>query len=143
MAILDPFRPKWQNSDPKIRAEAVRRLGQEETDALGQVARGDSDPSIRRLAIKRIREPKLLTEIATGESDAGLKKLATEKADSFWTATAIGGEDQAASESALASIVDERAIVTEMLIAIHRAGAGIILTYWAKDVARWLDTTGG
>ena len=34
--------------------------------------------------------------------------------------------------------LDEKAVVLETLTAIHRAGAGIILTYWAKDVARWV-----
>jgi porphobilinogen synthase len=34
--------------------------------------------------------------------------------------------------------LDERRIVPEILTCIQRAGAGIILTYFAKDVARWL-----
>ena len=34
--------------------------------------------------------------------------------------------------------IDEKAIVMESLTAITRAGANIILTYWAKDVAKWL-----
>jgi len=33
---------------------------------------------------------------------------------------------------------DEKAVVLESLTTITRAGANIILTYWAKDVARWL-----
>jgi porphobilinogen synthase len=34
--------------------------------------------------------------------------------------------------------IDEKAVVTEMLIGLKRAGADIILTYFAKDAARWL-----
>lgn len=34
--------------------------------------------------------------------------------------------------------IDERAVVLEMLLGFKRAGADIILTYFAKDVARWL-----
>lgn len=34
--------------------------------------------------------------------------------------------------------IDERRIVMEMLIGMKRAGADIILTYFAKDAARWL-----
>jgi porphobilinogen synthase len=34
--------------------------------------------------------------------------------------------------------IDEQAVVLEMLIGFKRAGADIILTYFAKDVARWL-----
>ena len=32
--------------------------------------------------------------------------------------------------------IDEARVVDETMTAIHRAGADIILTYWAKDVAR-------
>ncbi len=34
--------------------------------------------------------------------------------------------------------IDERQAALESLLAIRRAGAKIILTYWAKDAARWL-----
>ena len=35
--------------------------------------------------------------------------------------------------------VDEKRAVMEILTAIKRAGADIVLTYHAKDVARWLQ----
>jgi len=34
--------------------------------------------------------------------------------------------------------LDEKAVAMETLMGIKRAGADIILTYWAKDAARWL-----
>ena len=34
--------------------------------------------------------------------------------------------------------IDEKAVALESLIGMKRAGADIILTYWAKDAARWL-----
>jgi porphobilinogen synthase len=40
--------------------------------------------------------------------------------------------------AAAAGDLDERAAVLESLIAIRRAGADVIFTYWAKDVASWL-----
>ncbi|ODS31698.1 MAG: delta-aminolevulinic acid dehydratase [Candidatus Scalindua rubra] len=36
--------------------------------------------------------------------------------------------------------LDEKAVAMETLTSIKRAGADIILTYWAKDVARWLTS---
>ena len=36
--------------------------------------------------------------------------------------------------------IDEKAVVLESLTAIRRAGADVVLTYWAKDVARWLKS---
>jgi len=35
--------------------------------------------------------------------------------------------------------IDENAAVLEVLTAIKRAGADIILTYFAKEVAEWLQ----
>jgi porphobilinogen synthase len=34
--------------------------------------------------------------------------------------------------------LDRDRVIMETLTAIRRAGAGIILTYWATEVARWL-----
>jgi len=50
----------------------------------------------------------------------------------------VSGEYSMVRAAAQAGWLDERLVALEMLTAIHRAGAGIILTYWAKDVARWL-----
>jgi len=36
--------------------------------------------------------------------------------------------------------IDERAVVLESLLAIRRAGADILITYYAKEVAGWLKT---
>jgi porphobilinogen synthase len=35
--------------------------------------------------------------------------------------------------------IDERRVAMEILTAIKRAGASLILTYFAKDVAKWLS----
>ena len=36
-------------------------------------------------------------------------------------------------------LLDERAAALESLISIRRAGADIVITYFAKDVAAWLN----
>lgn len=50
----------------------------------------------------------------------------------------VSGEFSMVKAAAANGWIDERAVALEMLTAIKRAGADIILTYWAKDVARWL-----
>ncbi len=50
----------------------------------------------------------------------------------------VSGEFSMVKAAAARGWLDEQAVALECLTAIHRAGAGIILTYWAKDVARWL-----
>ena len=50
----------------------------------------------------------------------------------------VSGEFSMVKAAAAQGWIDERSVALECLTAIRRAGAGIILTYWAKDVARWL-----
>jgi porphobilinogen synthase len=50
----------------------------------------------------------------------------------------VSGEYSMVKAAAQNGWIDERAIVMEMLLGFKRAGADIILTYFAKDVARWL-----
>ena len=45
--------------------------------------------------------------------------------------------------AAAAGLLDERAAVLEALTGIRRAGADIVITYHAKDVARWLRARQG
>jgi porphobilinogen synthase len=51
----------------------------------------------------------------------------------------VSGEYAMIKAAAAAGYVDERAIVLETLTAIRRAGADIIITYHAKDAAKWLQ----
>ena len=51
----------------------------------------------------------------------------------------VSGEYSMVKAAAMNGWVDEDRIVDESLIAMTRAGAGIILTYWAKKVAQRMD----
>jgi porphobilinogen synthase len=51
----------------------------------------------------------------------------------------VSGEYSMIKAAAAAGYLDERAAVLEALIGIRRAGADIIITYHAKDAARWLQ----
>jgi porphobilinogen synthase len=51
----------------------------------------------------------------------------------------VSGEYSLVKAAAQQGWLDEQAVALEMLTAIRRAGASIILSYWAKDVARWLQ----
>jgi porphobilinogen synthase len=50
----------------------------------------------------------------------------------------VSGEYSMVKAAAANGWLDERAVALETLTAIKRAGAGIVLTYWAKDVVKWL-----
>jgi porphobilinogen synthase len=53
----------------------------------------------------------------------------------------VSGEYAMVKAAAAAGHVDERAIVLETLTSIRRAGADVVITYHAKDAARWLQKT--
>ena len=50
----------------------------------------------------------------------------------------VSGEYAMVKAAAAAGHLDEKAATLESLVAIKRAGADLIFTYWAKDLARWL-----
>jgi porphobilinogen synthase len=51
----------------------------------------------------------------------------------------VSGEYSMVKAAAQKGWVDERRIVMEILTGIKRAGADIVITYHAKDAARWLQ----
>ncbi|QPA30254.1 porphobilinogen synthase [Thermaerobacillus caldiproteolyticus] len=51
----------------------------------------------------------------------------------------VSGEYSMVKAAAQNGWINEKEIVMEMLIGMKRAGADLILTYFAKDVARWLN----
>jgi porphobilinogen synthase len=51
----------------------------------------------------------------------------------------VSGEYAMVKAAAAAGYLDERAVVLEALTSIRRAGADIVITYHAKDAARWLQ----
>lgn len=53
----------------------------------------------------------------------------------------VSGEYSMVKAAAARGWLNERQTVLESLTAIHRAGAEIIITYWAKEAAAWLSTT--
>ncbi len=51
----------------------------------------------------------------------------------------VSGEYSMTKAAAANGWIDEKRVVLETLTSIQRAGATIIITYWAKDVAEWLS----
>jgi porphobilinogen synthase len=50
----------------------------------------------------------------------------------------VSGEFAMVKAAAARGWIDERRIALEILTGIKRAGADMILTYFAKDAAKWL-----
>ena len=50
----------------------------------------------------------------------------------------VSGEYAMVKAAAASGWLDERQAALESLVAIKRAGADLIFTYWARDAAGWL-----
>ena len=53
-------------------------------------------------------------------------------------AYAVSGEYSMVKAAAAKNWIDEKAVMLESLLAMRRAGADVLITYAAVDVARWL-----
>jgi porphobilinogen synthase len=51
----------------------------------------------------------------------------------------VSGEFSMVKAAAQRGWLDEKRVALESLTGIKRAGADMIITYWAKDAARWLQ----
>ncbi|MGE2732709.1 porphobilinogen synthase [Mycolicibacterium vaccae] len=51
----------------------------------------------------------------------------------------VSGEYSMITAAAERGWIDRQSVVTESLVSIRRAGADIVLTYWAAEAARWLS----
>ncbi len=80
MGLADLFRPKHKHSDPDVRLEAIRHLGDGDGEILAQLARGDAARQVRKAAIERLEDPVRLVEVAAREPDSGLRELAESRA---------------------------------------------------------------
>ena len=53
----------------------------------------------------------------------------------------VSGEYAMVKEAAKKGYIDEKGVVMESMYAFKRAGADIIITYWAKEIAEWLKNS--
>ena len=74
MSLLDAFKPKWQNSNPEKRLEAVSELDAQDT--LERIALSDDNSDVRMAAIKKMTIIPTLLSISKKDSEAGIRRLA-------------------------------------------------------------------
>lgn len=76
MSLLDAFKPKWQNSNPAKRLEAISELDSRNQDVLERIAISDEDVDVKSAAIKKLTIIPTLLSISTNDSDATIRRLA-------------------------------------------------------------------
>src|SRR5262249_14185406 len=119
MALLDRLRrrPRWEDPDPKVRAEGVRDVPAEEQDRLAQIAREDPDALVRRAAVRRLTGVEVLAGIAGSDADEGVR----EKAAAALVSLATGSHESGAV--AAASALKEARHLTTVALSAPTAAA--------------------
>lgn len=69
------FRPKWQHRNPRIRLEGVLALPPGDS-RLAELARNDPDAAVRRQAIRRLTDLRLLAESRSSDADEPVREAA-------------------------------------------------------------------
>jgi porphobilinogen synthase len=118
------------------------REAAESTPQFGDRRAYQMDPANAREALREVE-----LDVAEG-ADLVMVKPALAYLDLVWrvrerfglpvVAYNVSGEFAMVKAAGQLGWIDERAITLELLTGIRRAGADLIITYFAKDVARWL-----
>lgn len=114
----------------------------ESTPQFGDRKTYQMDPANAREALREveqdIREGADIIIIKPALSYLDIIKSVREKFDYPLVAYNVSGEYSMVKAAAQNGWVSEKEIVLETLLSMKRAGSNIIITYHAKDVARWL-----
>ena len=70
-------------------------------------------------------------------------RLVRERFDAPVAVYCVSGEFSMVKAAAEKGWLDERAVVLEMMTAFKRAGADMVITYHAREIARWLEEDDG
>ena len=106
MGFFDRFKPqpRWKHPEAAVRVAAIDAMPDEEQDLLLQIAREDSEPSVRRAAVAKLSDAGALADIARSDSDDSVKGVARD----LVIALAQDSSDAAQAEIALAGLTDQR-----------------------------------
>ena len=117
------------------------RVAAGSTPQFGDRKTYQMDPANSRMAMREIE-----SDIAEGADIVMVKpamaymdviREARERFNHPLAAYNVSGEYSMVKAAAQQGWIDERPVTTELLTGIKRAGADIIISYFAKDVARW------
>lgn len=119
------------------------RVAADSTPQFGDRRTYQMDPANRRMALREIE-----SDIAEGADIVMVKPAlayldviqeARGRYDYPLAAYNVSGEYSMVKAAARAGWIDERPVTLELLTAMRRAGADIIISYHAKAAARWLQ----
>jgi hypothetical protein len=107
-SLIDRLRtkPEWQHPDVAMRAEAVLRIPSSDLDLLRSILQTDPEARVRRAAVKKLADARLLAEAARDDQDAGVREEAAHRL----VGLAAHAPDDATAEAVLGLVTDQRHI---------------------------------
>ncbi|GAB6282156.1 MAG: porphobilinogen synthase [Ignavibacterium sp.] len=119
------------------------REAAESTPAFGdrkshQMDIGNSDEAMREIELD-IQEGADIVMVKPAGAYLDVIYRAKQKFQMPLAAYQVSGEYSLIKAAAINGWIDEERVMIESLTAIKRAGADMILTYFAKDIAKWID----
>jgi porphobilinogen synthase len=115
-------------------AESAPQFGDRRTY---QMDAGNAEEALRETALD-IQEGADIVMVKPGLAYLDLVRRVKEQFGYPTAVYNVSGEYSMVKAAAAHGWIDERAVALETLTAFRRAGADIILTYWATEAARWL-----
>jgi hypothetical protein len=112
MALLDRFRthPGHKNPDAAVRLQFVQEIPLDERDLLGEVAREDADPRVRRAAVAKLMDPVVLAAVAKTDGDEQVRAQALSMLRDI-ALEAFEGLGESDSLAAVAAIDDSKSLI--------------------------------
>jgi porphobilinogen synthase len=118
------------------------REAADSTPAFGDRRGYQMDPANVREALREceldVQEGADLLMVKPALPNLDVIRAVRERFDLPVAAYSVSGEYAMIKAAGAAGWMDERAAALESLTAIKRAGADVIVSYWAKELARWL-----
>ncbi|MBI1378940.1 MAG: porphobilinogen synthase [Frankiales bacterium] len=100
------------------------------------------DPANRREAVREVRldveEGADLVMVKPASHYLDVLRDTADSVDVPVAAYQVSGEYAVIEAAAAHGWIERERAVVESVTAIHRAGAGVVLTYWASELARWI-----
>jgi porphobilinogen synthase len=115
-------------------AESAPQFGDRRTY---QMDAGNAEEALRETALD-IQEGADIVMVKPGLAYLDLVRRVKEQFGYPTAVYNVSGEYAMVKAAAAQGWIDERAVALETLTAFRRAGADIILTYWATEAARWI-----
>jgi hypothetical protein len=111
MALLDRFRtqPGHKHPDATVRLAFVQELPLDERELVGEIAREDADPRVRRAAVAKLMDPAALAAVAARDADEHVRSQACSMLRDL-ALEAFEGMGEAESAAAVDAITDAKAL---------------------------------